>query len=114
MLEEEIEALKSEKGGWTKKTLESLGVPWPPPKGWKQALIDGEPIPERQSSEWTKEAMETAELIHGPDSMNSDTYRLWDIEGGKMFDVPGWMVGDPEGAELKMYAAAVIRKRLAS
>jgi len=35
---EEIEAAKTPKGGWTKKTLASWGVPWPPPKGWKNEL----------------------------------------------------------------------------
>lgn len=35
---EEIEAARSPKGGWTRKTLEGWGVPWPPPKGWKEAL----------------------------------------------------------------------------
>lgn len=42
--EEEIEAGRSEKGGWNKKTLAKWGVPWPPPLGWKQALIDGTPL----------------------------------------------------------------------
>jgi hypothetical protein len=26
-------------GGWTKETLAGWGVPWPPPKGWKAALL---------------------------------------------------------------------------
>jgi len=26
-------------GGWTRKTLAQWGVPWPPPKGWKNNLI---------------------------------------------------------------------------
>ena len=34
-----IEAGKSASGGWTKATLESWGVPWPAPKGWKSQLI---------------------------------------------------------------------------
>lgn len=66
---------------------------------------------------WTDEEMNTAKLIHGPDSVNSDTYRLWiektDYADGKMLNVPGWMVGDQKGAELRMRAAAVIRRRLA-
>ena len=65
---------------------------------------------------WTETQMREAELIHGPDSMNCDTYRLWlhgeDGAEGKMLDVPGWMVGDPEGLKLKTQAAAVIRERL--
>jgi hypothetical protein len=36
---EEIEKEKTIKGGWTKGTLAKWGVPWPPPRGWKKALI---------------------------------------------------------------------------
>lgn len=66
---------------------------------------------------WTTADMMKAELIHGPDSMNSDTYRLHlysddPDKPGKMLDVPGWMVGDRKGAEERMRAAAVIRERL--
>ena len=35
---EEIEAVRSPRGGWTKNQLAEWGVPWPPPKGWKRAL----------------------------------------------------------------------------
>ena len=38
---EEIEAARSEAGGWTKETLAAWNVPWPPPKGWKADLIAG-------------------------------------------------------------------------
>jgi hypothetical protein len=34
-----IESLKSDKGGWNKEDLESLGVSWPPPKGWKEEVV---------------------------------------------------------------------------
>lgn len=37
---DKIESLKTEKGGWTKASLASLGVSWPPPKGWKEKLIN--------------------------------------------------------------------------
>lgn len=47
---EEIQAGKSEKGGWNKKTLAQWGVPWPPPKGWQESLIKGEPLAERTVS----------------------------------------------------------------
>jgi hypothetical protein len=40
--EEEIDALKSPRGGWTKKTLKSIGVGWPPEKGWRQRLLGKE------------------------------------------------------------------------
>lgn len=42
-----IEAGKSAKGGWTRAQLAEWGVPWPPPKGWKEALIAGRPVPVR-------------------------------------------------------------------
>jgi hypothetical protein len=43
---EEIKAARSENGGWSKETLAGWGIPWPPPKGWVQMLIDGTPIPQ--------------------------------------------------------------------
>lgn len=39
--EQDILALQTAKGGWTRKSLASLGVPWPPPKGWKRRLLEG-------------------------------------------------------------------------
>lgn len=41
---EEIERGRSQAGGWTAKTLRKWGVPWPPPKGWRKALLAGKPI----------------------------------------------------------------------
>lgn len=43
---EEIDAAKTTKGGWDRATLAAWGIGWPPPKGWRQMLIDGAPIPE--------------------------------------------------------------------
>lgn len=65
---------------------------------------------------WTEEEMQRAELTHAPERLKGDTYRL-SIEGqdgkpGKRIDVPGWMVGDPQGAQERMNAARVIRERL--
>jgi hypothetical protein len=34
----EIQEARTEAGGWTRKTLESWGVSWPPYKGWKKEL----------------------------------------------------------------------------
>ena len=45
---QEIEDARSPAGGWTAATLASWGVPWPPPKGWRQRLLkpgDGPPRP---------------------------------------------------------------------
>jgi len=35
---EEIEALRTPKGGWTKEALARFEISWPPPKGWKKRL----------------------------------------------------------------------------
>ena len=35
---EEIEAARTERGGWTRETLVKWGISWPPPKGWKKKL----------------------------------------------------------------------------
>lgn len=37
----EIEASKTQAGGWTRETLASWGVSWPPPPGWRSALERG-------------------------------------------------------------------------
>lgn len=34
----EVENERTERGGWTRRTLESWGVAWPPYKGWKKDL----------------------------------------------------------------------------
>ena len=34
-----IDSLRTKKGGWSKNSLASLNVPWPPPKGWRKLLI---------------------------------------------------------------------------
>ena len=44
VMAERIESLKSPAGGWTRASLAQLGVPWPPPKGWRRALIEGRPV----------------------------------------------------------------------
>ena len=45
---QEIEAAKSARGGWTKKTLAAWNVPWPPPRGWRAALRTGRVNPKRK------------------------------------------------------------------
>jgi hypothetical protein len=39
MTRDEIEAGRTPAGGFTKAQLAKWGVPWPPPKGWKKALL---------------------------------------------------------------------------
>jgi hypothetical protein len=36
---EQIDAAKTPAGGWTRAQLAAWGVPWPPPRGWRKALI---------------------------------------------------------------------------
>lgn len=36
----EVEAHKTEAGGWTRDSLAYLNVSWPPPRGWKERLLD--------------------------------------------------------------------------
>ena len=42
LTQEEVEAGRSPRGGFTRKQLAVWGVPWPPPAGWLQALVRGE------------------------------------------------------------------------
>lgn len=42
MTYDEIESGKTPAGGYTRKTLAGWGVPWPPPKGWRKRLLNGE------------------------------------------------------------------------
>jgi hypothetical protein len=37
---DEVEAARTPAGGWRRDQLAAWGVPWPPPKGWKQRLAD--------------------------------------------------------------------------
>ena len=35
---QQVEKAKTKRGGWTKATLASWGVPWPPPPGWRRKI----------------------------------------------------------------------------
>ncbi|MEV7895352.1 hypothetical protein [Streptomyces cyaneofuscatus] len=37
---EEVEAARTPAGGWKRDQLAAWGVPWPPPKGWKDELVE--------------------------------------------------------------------------
>lgn len=41
LTEADLEAGKSVRGGYSKAQLAKWGVPWPPPHGWKEALLAG-------------------------------------------------------------------------
>jgi hypothetical protein len=53
---EKIQSRYTKKGGYsfTKQFLEELGVPYPPPKGWRSLLERGDPIPASWASKNTK------------------------------------------------------------
>ncbi|WP_030957847.1 TnsA endonuclease N-terminal domain-containing protein [Streptomyces sp. NRRL S-378] len=36
---DEIEAMRTPAGGWTRDQLSAWGIPWPPPKGWRKQLV---------------------------------------------------------------------------
>ena len=59
---EEIEAGRTERGGFTRETLASWGISWPPPHNWKKALLAGEQI-EVLEPESHPDSIE-AELLH--------------------------------------------------
>lgn len=40
--QELIDSLKTPAGGWTKSSLQTLGVAWPPKKGWQKEIIGRE------------------------------------------------------------------------
>ncbi|WP_157914211.1 DNA cytosine methyltransferase [Methylorubrum populi] len=40
---EQVLAARTPQGGWTKAQLAAWGVPWPPPKGWRERLTADEP-----------------------------------------------------------------------
>ena len=62
---EQVEAAQTERGGFSRVSLAKLGVPWPPPKGWRKAITQkspddwlrndrarvGHPLPRRISSD---------------------------------------------------------------
>ncbi len=44
----EIEAGRTAAGGWSRSRLAAWGVSWPPARGWKRALLKGDPVPKRK------------------------------------------------------------------
>jgi hypothetical protein len=51
----EIDAARTPAGAWSRATLASWGVPWPPPKGWRARLLAQPPTPsayDALQSEW--------------------------------------------------------------
>ena len=63
MSEEEINAARTPRGGWTKEQLAQWGVPWPPPKGWKESLVLRHSISEAMQRDAADHMAEEAERL---------------------------------------------------
>lgn len=51
--EQMLKAGKTQAGGWSRAQLQLLGVPWPPPKGWKKAAL-GKEVPDETANQFTQ------------------------------------------------------------
>ncbi len=97
LTDQQIEAGKSPRGAWTRKTLAGWNVPWPPPKGWRAALLAGRPIPQRRNRRGRKKINGPAKLAQ----LENHVYRLaaFLIERGH-HDAAEALAGDARTAAL--------------
>ena len=65
--EEEILAARTAQGGWTKAQLAEWGVPWPPPRGWKNAWEKRADCRDSVSEERPEITMGTSEVNMRPE-----------------------------------------------
>ncbi len=63
-----IDALRTPVGGFTKRAVASIGVPWPPPKGWRQDLIRENALATKSNLYHSRNELEAKE--------EEDTYHL--------------------------------------
>lgn len=74
------------RGGWTKSQLEAIGIGWPPPKGWIDALI-GSMIEDNQRAQFERlgrqhretQARDRAEAEVRYARMSEEVYYTWPI-----------------------------------
>lgn len=52
---EQIEAARTEKGGFTERQLAEWGVPWPPPKDWQEKITRPAGRPASRIAPWGSE-----------------------------------------------------------
>lgn len=102
--EEEIAAAQSPRRGLTAKTLASWGVPWPPPKGWKDTILaHGIPYqPELNTFGGKPEVPVTEEGLQK--MMDASAPVLID---GEPFDVVGALDIDPAQLLSKVVTAVI-------
>ena len=77
LTDEQIDAGKSPRGGWTKAQLAEWGIPWPPPKGWKSLLIGG-PVKRKPIREEDVLFAVTGLPEDHPDLMKKFDYPPWE------------------------------------
>lgn len=77
------------RGGWTKAQLEAIGIGWPPPKGWVDALIgsmvedDQREKFERLGKEYRMALVrERAEAAARHEQMTREVYYTWPTPKG--------------------------------
>ena len=63
-----IDALRTPAGGFTRRALASIGVSWPPPKGWRQNLIRENALATKSNLYHSRNDLEAKE--------EEDTYHL--------------------------------------
>ena len=79
MIKDKIESARTKNGGWTKETLQSLGVAWPPKKGWKKELVE-------------KELRE--QIAQEIEKSGSDVAFLWMAIGARTPEAIDWYIND--------------------
>lgn len=108
LTEAEVEAGKTAKGGFSRAQLKAWGVPWPPPKGWKEALLAGLPVGQHETScmvsfTLSPDRMQKLRAAADNSAIEPNHYAL--VMLGKMIDrgeflLPeDWWQGTPEDLE---------------
>ncbi len=92
MIKDKIESARTKNGGWTKETLQSLGVAWPPKKGWKKELIE-------------KELRE--QIARDIEIKGDEIAWIWMAIGGRTPEAVDWYVKDVN-ANLHRIAACMV------
>ena len=64
---EQIEKAVTPNGGYTRQQLSQWGIDWPPPKGWKQQLIEQHKQWQLQIKRQKIQALRSAHKVSGPD-----------------------------------------------
>jgi 5-methylcytosine-specific restriction endonuclease McrA len=98
-----VEKMISENGGYSKATLQKLGVPWPPKKGWKKRLIS-----QCHAAAHAKPGTEPAKPKRAKTNRKT-FYSSWEWKRaryealrlhGHRCQCCGWRPGDTEGGRL--------------